>query len=109
LTARKRKGLQSVSTVSEAKRLAESVVEEEQQPKKSPRTKITAQVATDVVRELRWSALMLAPDQMGGSMSAVVERALRSELERLRGEYNEGKPFERAGTPYPRRGRLPGS
>jgi hypothetical protein len=32
----------------------------------APVAKITAQVATDVVRELRWSALMLAPDQMGG-------------------------------------------
>ena len=109
MTARKRKGLQSVSTVSEAKRLAQTIAEEEQQPAKSPRSKITAQVASDVVRELRWASLMLAPDQMGGSMSAVVERALGRELERLREEHNEGKPFEREGTPYPRRGRLPGS
>lgn len=48
----------------------------------------------DVQRELRVAVSQLPPASVGGGLSPLVERALRSELTRLRKEFNEGQPFE---------------
>lgn len=69
------------------------------------REKATFYLRRDVLDELRAASLMLPPLVLGGSLSALVERALERELEALRRRHNEGEPFEASGPV--RKGRPP--
>ena len=72
---------------------------------KPKRSKLTADLPGEIVDEVRAATVSLPPRVIGGSLSGLVEVALRRELERLRKEHNDGKPFKSAGEV--RKGRPP--
>ena len=72
---------------------------------KPKRSKLTVDLPADLVAEVRAATMELPPRAIGGSLSGLVETALRRELERLRAEHNDGKPFESKG--WVRKGRPP--
>ena len=72
---------------------------------KPKRSKLTSDLPAELVNEVRAATVSLAPRDIGGSLSGLVEVALRRELERLRKEHNDGKPFKASGEV--RKGRPP--
>ena len=72
---------------------------------KPKRSKLTADLSAEIVDEVRAATVSLPPKVIGGSLSGLVEVALRRELERLRDEHNDGKPFKASGEV--RKGRPP--
>jgi post-segregation antitoxin (ccd killing protein) len=75
--------------------------------KASTTTKVTFLLDADLVAELRAASLDVPPRSFGGTLSALVERAVRSELKGLRRKWNEGEPFKPRGHVQARRGRPP--
>lgn len=57
------------------------------------RSKATFDIPADLLDELRVASVMLPREAVGASLSALAEGALRRELQRLRDEFNGGKPF----------------
>jgi hypothetical protein len=57
------------------------------------RSKATFDLPADLLDELRVASVMLPREAVGASLSALAEGALRRELQRLRDEFNRGKPF----------------
>ena len=74
---------------------------------KPARTKMTTDIDADLLRELRVVSLEVPLRAIGGSLSALTERALRGELAALRQKYNRGKRFEAEGPVHARRGPRP--
>ncbi len=79
----------------EAKKSAER--EAQAAKAEQPRKRMTFDIPADVARELRVAAVLLPPDVIGGTLSALVTRFLAEGLERLRKSHNHGQPFERPG------------
>ena len=110
MAARKRKSLAAAGTVSEAVRLAQSVVEEsllEPVPDKPQRSKATYDLPADLLAEMRACSVEVPLKAIGGSLSGLVEMAVRAELGKLRKQFNEGRAFESEGQVVGRRGRPP--
>ncbi len=87
------------------KRARAKVAAAEKADAKPKRSKLTADLPAELVNEVRAATVSLPPRVIGGSLSGLVEVALRRELERLRKEHNDGKPFNAAGEV--RKGRPP--
>ena len=73
------------------------------------RSKATFDVPADLLDELRVASVMLPPEAVGTSLSALAESALRRELQRLRDEFNRGKPFPTPAKVRARKGPKPRS
>ncbi len=73
--------------------------------KASKPSKATFYLPPDLLAELRGASANLPPIVIGGTLSALVQRALEHELEALRRKYNKSKPFSASGSG--RRGRPP--
>ena len=73
------------------------------------RSKATFDIDADLLDELRVASVMLPPEAVGASLSALAERALRRELQRLRDEFNRGRPFPTPATVRARKGPKPRS
>ena len=86
-------------------------LEEEPAPEEKPappdRSKATFDLPADLLREMRVLSFEVPPRAIGGSLSGLVELAVRGELEKLRAKFNEGKPFESDEPVGARRGRPP--
>ncbi|MFQ5466657.1 MAG: hypothetical protein ACE5DS_00835 [Kiloniellaceae bacterium] len=74
---------------------------------KAERAKATFYLPPPLLAELRAAVVNVPPASIGGSLSALVERALARELVGLRRKHNGGKPFKASATAVPR-GRPPG-
>jgi hypothetical protein len=73
----------------------------------SKRSKATFDLPADLLHELRVVSVELPPRAIGGSLSGLVEQALRKRLKELRAKYNDGRPFKARGPVEPRKGRPP--
>ena len=73
----------------------------------STRSKATFDLPADLLRELRVVSVELPPRAIGGSLSGLVEEALRKRLKELRAKYNDGRPFKARGPVETRKGRPP--
>ena len=73
----------------------------------SQRSKATFALPADLLRELRVASIDLPPRVIGGSISGLVEQALRKRLKELRTKYNDGRPFKARGPVETRKGRPP--
>ncbi len=73
----------------------------------SKRSKATYDLPADLLRELRVVSVELPPRAIGGSLSGLVEQALRKRLKELRAKYNDGRPFKARGPVETRKGRPP--
>ena len=80
-----------------------------QTEEKAERSKATFDLPPDLVAELRVASVMLPPEVVGTTLSALAERALRRELDALRAEFNKGKPFPTPAMARARRGRPAGT
>jgi len=76
-------------------------------PQKPARSKATFDLPADLLQELRVASVSVPLRAIGGSMSGLVEIAIRHELEDLRRAYNKGRPFESDEPVKARRGRPP--
>ena len=72
------------------------------------RSKATFDLPADLLDELRVASVML-PREAVASLSALAESALRRELQRLRDEFNRGKPFPTPSKIRARKGPAPRS
>jgi hypothetical protein len=73
----------------------------------SNRSKATFDLPADLLHELRVVSVELPPRAIGGSLSGLVEQALRKRLKGLRDKYNNGRPFKARGPVETRKGRPP--
>ena len=73
----------------------------------SKRSKATFDLPADLLRELRVVSVELPPRVIGGSLSGLVEQALRKRLKELRTKYNDGRLFKARGPVETRKGRPP--
>jgi hypothetical protein len=70
---------------------------------KEKKDRFGALLPESVIREIKAAVVSLAGPPEALNVSKFVENAARTELKRLRDQYNEGKPFE--GNENPRMGR----
>lgn len=68
-------------------------------PARSRKVKTTYLLPPELVDEARDAAVALAGPPLRLTLAALVEGALRRELDRLRSEHTKGKPFPRHGAP----------
>jgi hypothetical protein len=61
----------------------------------SPKVRATFYVAADVLEEARDTAIYLAGYPVRLTLTELVDRALRAELQRLRDQHHAGQPFPR--------------
>ena len=113
MTAKKRKRPSlkkmsgSVAAAKESVRKLQAEETEQQAEAKPARSKATFDLDADLLQELRVLSFEVPPRAIDGSLSGLVEKAVRREVEELRDAYNDGEPFE-AGEPVKaRRGRPP--
>ena len=71
------------------------------------RSKATFDLPADLLQEMRIVSVDVPLRAIGGSLSGLVEIAVRKELEELRAKYNNAKPFKSSGPVHARRGRPP--
>lgn len=71
------------------------------------RSKATFDLPADLLQEMRVVSVDVPLRAIGGSLSGLVEIAVRRELEKLRAKYNGGKSFKSEGPIKARRGRPP--
>jgi hypothetical protein len=71
------------------------------------RSKATFDLPAALVREFRVVGVELPSRVIGGSVSGLVEQALRKRLKELRTKYNDGRPFGARGAVKTRKGRPP--
>lgn len=71
------------------------------------RSKATFDLPSDLLREMRVLSFEVPPRAIGGSLSGLVEKSVRAEVEKLRAKFNAGKPFESDKPPQVRKGRPP--
>jgi len=74
---------------------------------KAKREKMTFLFDPDLAAELRAASTEIPPKAFGATLSGMVERAVRSELEGLRRKWNSGKPFDTSEPVQTRKGRPP--
>ena len=74
---------------------------------KAARSKATFDLPADLLEEVRAVMVRVPLIEVGGSLSGLVERALAREVERLRKQWNDGKPFKPAPGASVPRGRPP--
>ena len=72
--------------------------------KKEVKVRLSALLDESLVNEVRYAVVELQGPPVFLSVSKFVEIAVKAELEKLRKDHNEGKPFEAAGS-APKRGR----
>ncbi len=73
----------------------------------SKRSKATFDPTADLLHELRVVSVELPPRVIGGSLSGLVEQALRKRLTELRAKYNDAQPFKARGPVTTRKGLPP--
>lgn len=71
------------------------------------RSKATFDLPQDLLTEMRCCSVDVPLRAIGGSLSGLVEMAVRRELKALRAKHNGGKPFKSTGPVSARRGRPP--
>jgi hypothetical protein len=71
------------------------VVEKPARARKAPKVRATFHLPPDLVRELRDAVVGVRRDRPVFTLAALAEKALRSEVERLKKSHNGGKPFPR--------------
>jgi hypothetical protein len=106
MTAR-RKRPSIKGSAAHAKKTVAALKAAEAAPDKANTEKVTFLLDADVVAELRAASLEVPPKAFGSTLSGLVERAVRHELEALRRKWNEGEPFKSSGPVQARRGRPP--
>ena len=74
---------------------------------KEKREKMTFLFDPDLAAELRAASTEIPPKAFGATLSGMVERAVRSELEALRRKWNSGRPFNTSEPVQTRKGRPP--
>ncbi len=85
-----------------------SAGQEEATAQGADRSRISFDLPTVLVNELRDAAVALLRVNPTATLVGIVEDALRAELERLRSEHNSGKPFPRRPVSKLRPGRRQG-
>lgn len=61
--------------------------------RRADRAKLTAEIAADVIEELRDAVVWLPRQGVRATVAGVIEQALRAELARLREQYRGGRAF----------------
>jgi len=86
----------------EAEKAAAKAKRDEEKPEKMPFS-----IPPDLAAEIRAASTELPPKAFGITLSGMVERAVRAEMEKLRRKWNNSEPFDTSGPAQVRKGRPP--
>lgn len=71
------------------------------------RTKMTFDLPADLAAELRAASVLLPPVEINGTLSGLVERAIRAQIFFLRRKFNGDEPFGMKGKARAKKGPAP--